>query len=624
MLRLVRARLVSRSGEPESGFALITVIGVMAVIVIVALAVAGSTMSAVSFTTSTRAGVQAQAAAEGGVDATWVALAGGDFNCASTGSTGTGSFTTATSFFNAAGGPLDCTGSKVSGTPTKAVVRSRGIATPAIGNSGTERTVTSVFDIVVTAAAAASLDKVVFSEGDLTVTNNTSFTKNSLSPVPANLYSNGAVNCVTDMTIEGSVLAQGDFNASAKCQVAGDLWAGGGVSFATEAVIAGDVYSAGGASTPAKSVSMGTAFVKGSVIANGGVTLQDTSNSKACPGGYEARVCGSIVSVEGTVQIVNGARVAGGLYAKGDVSLGHTNTLPQIGGNVVSSTGSLTGTANDGGIRVGGYVAVAGSSIVEKKKIGKPDSSCSTSLVACVPAQPAIPLSVYPAQLNFPTNTRVVAPPRVSLPRIEMYPDSSLAGKWADWSPERIECSKVKDAIKTGWTGKKLVIVDDCTAPISWDGGSIDLRGDLAIMSSAGFRTSNGTKITGASRQLMLIVPSDAKTASKTSLATWSAPIAAQPSYTKPTCASGDYGDIRVDNLTISNVKTFLYTPCDLVFSNQLKGFSGQIYAGTTSFPNGASIEMTEVVVPGVATQPGAVASLSVTQTSRFDARDKP
>ena len=237
-------------------------------------------------------------------------------------------------------------------------------------------------------------------------------------------------------------------------------------------------------------------------------------------------------------------------------------------------------------------------------------------------------MAVIPAALNFPTNTRVVAPPRASLPRIEMYPDSSLAGKWAGWSVEHIPCADVKSKIATGWTGKKLVVVDGCTAPITWDGGAITLRGDLAILSEAGFKTGNGTSIkssvAGTKHTMLWIVPSDAKTASGSSLATWTTPIAAQPSYTKPTCASGDYGDIRTDNLAITDTDTFIYTPCDMDFSNQVTGFRGQIYAGTTSLPNNSTFVMTAVSVPGVAAQAGSVASVTATQTARFDARDTP
>ena len=51
----------------ERGSALIAVIGVMAVLLIVTLTVTGSSLQALSITTSTRAGVQAQAAAEAGI-----------------------------------------------------------------------------------------------------------------------------------------------------------------------------------------------------------------------------------------------------------------------------------------------------------------------------------------------------------------------------------------------------------------------------------------------------------------------------------------------------------------------------------------------------------------------------
>jgi len=640
LLNLIEARLGERRGTTEnsdSGFALITVIGIMAVTAIIAIAITSSAISAVSFTTSTRATVQARAVADAGVDTAWVALSGGTFLCASSGSTPTGSYSTTIAYFGATGAALACSGATVSGVPSKAVVNSTGVpSSPGVagGSAGNQRTITALFDIVVH-PSTVTLDRAVFSDGDLNLTNNLNLMVNPAVPVPASLYSNGNVSCAANNPlVQGSVFAQGNFGGPNQCDISGTVWVGGSASLTSQVKIRGDLYSVGGSGTPATPVSLDTGFVGGSLVANGSVTIAGTTNVQPCPlSGYDAKVCGSVVSVESSIALSGMAKVAGGLYARGTVNLGNTNDTLMAGGNVVSTTGSLLGTAVTGaGFRVGGYVAVSGSSDVPVARIGNAASSCSTSFIhPCVPAQPAIPMSAIPAPLNFPTNTRVVAPPRESLPRIDMYPDAGLAAKWSGWNIQHVACADVQTTIAAGWLGKKLLIADSCTAPISWNGTEVKLTGDLAIMSQAGFVTSNNAKVkssvAGTSHTLMLIVPSDSKKTAGTDLATWNTPIPSVPTYTRPSCAADPadvYGDIRTDNLTITDTKSFFYTPCDIVMSNAMTGFNGQMYSGTTSMPNNSTFYMAEITVPGVTAPAGAGASVTATQTARFDARDTP
>jgi len=629
--RSSRNRVVSRLSAPESGFALITVIGIMAITVIIAMAITSSTINAVSFTTATRAGVQSRATADAGIDTAWVSMAAGTFTCSGSGSLGGGTFNTTTAYFNAAGGALSCGGGVVSGVPAKAVVNSRGVAANsgvAGGSSGNARTLTSVFNIVVN-TASVTLTEVVFSEGDIQITNDVNF----LDPAgKANLYSNGSISCAANNPkVQGSVFVQGNFTAPNQCQVSGTVWAGGEVSLSSQVKVGGDVYSAGGAPGGSASINLGTAFVAGTVVANGDVVLNGNSNEQYCPlNGYNAKVCGSIVSLESTVSIGNGGKVGGGVFAWGTVDLGSTNSDRIVGGSIVSKTGGLL-ASNHGsaGYRVGGFVAVAGTSQLPVERIGNAASSCAASsgFPICNPVNPSIPMSAIPAALNFPTNTRVVAPPRESLPRINMYPDAGLAAKWPGWTIEHVACADVKTRLTTGSSSKLLLVVDGCTSPIDWDNGSITLKGDVAIMSPAGFNTRNDmavkSSVSGSKHSLLWIVPSDAKQAG-VDLATWTAPVASDPSYTKPSCPVGAYGDININKMNITDTKMFFYTPCDLIMSNQVSGFIGQMAAGATSMPNNSTFTMEPMSVPGLTAGAGSVGTVSVTQSARFDARDAP
>jgi len=160
------------------------------------------------------------------------------------------------------------------------------------------------------------------------------------------------------------------------------------------------------------------------------------------------------------------------------------------------------------------------------------------------------------------------------------------------------------------------------------NGGEMSLPGDLVLMSAAGFSLSNDVKVkssvVGASRDFMMIVPSDAKLANGTTpLVTWTTPIATDPAYTKPVCnppsGTPGYGNIGMSKMILTNVKEFFYTPCTFSAQNALVGFTGQVYGGTVSYPNNSVISFTKMNVPGAVSPSAVLASITATQTARFD-----
>lgn len=637
ILRRLTIKRILRGGNDE-GVALIAVIGIMAVLAVVALSIATAAISAATFTSGTRGNVQARAAADAGIDTAWAAMTHGTFYCTVPSGTAGTEFETTVTYFDAAGSELTCSGSSgLVGTPVKAVVASTGVAEDAgisSGVDGTRRAITAIFDVVVH-PEVFDLDEAVFSQGGFEMTNNFRV----LDPTglaTANVYSNGNITCnANSPEVQGWILAQGNFDATNSCVVKGSVWAAGSVSAGSSVKITGDVFSAGGTGPVAGNLDIGSAFIGGTVVANGNVTATSTTNQQHCSlSGYDARVCGSIVSIDGTITLNNGSRIGGGAYAKGTVDIGNTHGNLVIGGNVVSYNGGLVGSApNNGGIGVGGYVAVAGASGLAKAKIGNPSSSCSTSsgFSLCVPANPVYPIAAIPATLNFPTNTRVVAPPRQSLPRVNQYPDAGLAAKWPGWTVQHVPCADVKTKLATAWTGKLLLVVDGCTAPIEWKSSTpgddpIKLHGDLAIMNPSGFNVLSNINITssvaGTPRDLMWIVPSDAKQTDGTDLATWTTPVLTDPTYTAPTCSSGNFGDVSATTgLTITDTKMFIYTPCDLAMSNSVTGFVGQMYSGTAALPSNSTFTISKMSVPGATSGVPPTTLVDVTQTARFDVR---
>jgi hypothetical protein len=632
LLKTIRKRLEAR--RDDDGAVLMSVIAIMAVMMIISITLTSAAITSTGYSTASRAQVQSRASAEAGIDLVWAGMQKGTFYCSLSAADANGvTYSATVDYFDAANLPLTCSGtSTLSGTPARGVVNSLGKASArgvAGATSGDERALTALFDIKVN-AASVTLDKVFFSDGSYTITNSTNVL-DATGLSQANLYSNGTIDCSTTIALQGSVYVQGDFKAHNKCIIAGTVWAGGAVTSDDQMQVLGDVYSQGGATGTPSSVSLNKAWVGGTVVANGSVSLEGNANTNYCSlAATYAKVCGGVVSIEGGITISNGGSISGNALAKNGIDIGTTNDNLIVGGNLVSTTGGLTGSNfGNKGSRVGGYIAVGGTTQLPKERIGNAASSCAatTGFAPCKPAQPPLPLGGLPATLNFPTNTRVVSPPRESLPRIEST--ASALAKWTGWTQESVTCTNVTQRIKDGWTGKLMLNVTGCTAPVQWDNQSFAMPGDLVVMSPTGFTAKNDLTFTSSTpgsttkRTLMLIVPSDSKKADGSNLVTWTAPIATDPAYTRPTCAAGEYGGIVSSKISTVNVQTFLYTACYLEVQNQLLNFFGQIYSGSSKYPNNSSITFTPISVPGATTATAvATPSIVVGQTSRFDSRD--
>lgn len=612
--------------------ALVTVLGLAVVITLVAMLLTGAAVSSAAFSSSVRAQVEARAAADAGIDLVWSRFDAANFPCSIAGG-GSLDYTTTVSYTDKNGASLACTGSFVSGTPAHAVVSSAGTANHGGANgvsSGDEREIVALFDIEVN-PGSVSLDKAVFSESGYTITNNTQIV-DSTGLGQANLYSNSSIECRTQVGVQGWVLVQGDFTVGQTCFIAGTVWAGGSVSANSQVKITGDLLSQGGTGPSYGNVDLKNAWVGGSVVANGSVLIDTASNSNYCSvHGYDAKVCGSVVSLYGTITTSNAAKIGGNAYAHGNIDIGTTNNNLIVGGNVVSAAGGLSGSNfGNRGFRVGGYVATYATSGVPIALVGNKTSSCaagSPAYLACVPVSPSFSLAGLPAALNFPTNANVVAPPRESLPRINSDTTVGLA-KWAaqGWVVENVSCANVKSRIASGWTGKLLLNVTGCANQIEWSGETMTVTGELAILNPSGFYMNNPVKIQSSSsvvHDVQFIVPSDSKLADGTTdLVTWSSPIATDPDYSKPSCAAGNYGDFTSKTKTeFDKVELFIYTPCDVHINNSLEGFLGQIYGGYTELPGNSVVTFKKQDVPGATTTTSVAPFVNADETARFDAR---
>jgi hypothetical protein len=560
-----------------------------------------------------------------------VSLAAGTFYCSVPALSGY-SYSAAIKYYDSSNTALTCSGtSTLSGVPAKAVVTSTGYAQAkgvAGVSNGDRFTRIAIFSITIV-NSQYTLDKTVFSDGGQTITNNTDVVGTN-----ADIYTNGSFACATQVGIAGSVYAQGDVTAPNGCTVGGNVWTGGSFTASSTATIKGDLYAVGTA-TLSNSV-----FVNGTVVSNGNVTVSNSGQQACATGGVTAKVCGSIVTFGGSVTFSNSPIVAGGVYAKGAVALGGVNGTKVVGSNIVSQTGSVTASnISKNSTIVGGYIATGGQIALSGNNasttwVGNAASTCANSTsntpaayAKCNPVTPAIPVSAIPAKINYPTNSAVVAPPRESMPLVPMNPTSgTLAALWPGWSIQNITattnaaCLTAVSSALTGQTANsKILLVLSCPE-LDWANNTVlTLKGDVAIMNPKGFTVTNMTvksSVTGTKRNFMTIVPSDSPGV------TWTSPIATDPSYKSPTCTPTSMGPISLNGVAITDTNWFMYTPCTVTLSNNWSGFKGQIYAGKVGqLPQNATMTMQQMSVPGVQSQTAASASITVSETARFDKR---
>ena len=620
-------RLKRRASANDEGAALVMVVALVAVAAIVSLAVSSSYLSANGVTTLTRAGVQSEASAQAGIDYVLGELNVKNFLCTADKKNQDPAFTVAVSYKDAGGSALSC-GTVVSGTPATASILSTGYARN--GGSTTAIANTQQMGATVTItlpSVGAVLDRALFTENDFTLTNNSTVNQSAGGASDGDVYTNGGLDCLTQNVIQGVIVARGAIDIANPCQVLESVWTGGDFTMASSANIGGDVYAVGSASLDA-------GHVGGSVIANGSASTTSGSGI-ACPAGGSANVCGSVYSLNGGVQLQNESVIAGNIYARNDITLGGNGTSPQ--GNLVSLKGTLSmnNSAVGGTSRV--YGAISGNKIVSSRTCSVTSKSssysvCSGALV--LPLSSGAQASFAPAgSANLGTTTSTVlvaAPPRQAFPQIASSA-TAISQSWGSWTKKVVPandplCSSSNSSFTTAFaptlaaqtSGSKLLVQFQCTSPVSLGNDTLSLKGDVAFMTPYGFNSQNNFTVKSSDSKphsVYLIVPSDAPGV------TWSAADSAYPGQLKPVCSPSR--DIAINTLTVENAnQMFLYSPCSVSIQNApASAFSGQIYAGSASYPAGIRITRALMAVPGV-TIPGTTApsgAPTITLNSRYD-----
>lgn len=583
-----------RQVRDERGAALAAVMGLMFLLSVISVTVLSVSITANAFATSTRANVQARAAAQAGLDAVFAAVNVGTFTCAM--SSATAPIYAATAVYtDKTGATLGCSGGVVTGRPVQAVVVATGTASAKgiKASNGDTATATATFAITIT-NPPTFVQHALFGDKTVLLNNATALLESAPGLNDASVYSNGDINCQTKFKVQGTMVSAGNITIANTCNTTKYVWAGGNVSITQSAAIAGDVYQAG---TAQMTLGNSSSQIGGNVFTNGTVNL--VGAGAACPStspspAASAAVCGTVAAFGAGANTI-AAPIAGSVYATGSVAVSSP-----IAKDLLSVGGSLSGSAAIGGsARAQGTIGIPRSSIA--------GTACqNTSPTASFPACGTLsfpaatnPVATLPSGLGYPAGAGA---PVVNAPVIEQLPqiqssDSAL-DMWRSvgYTVTSVPCAGLLTAI-AGMTGSKnLLLLTGCTAPVTLP--SLTLTGDLAVLSPMGILTNNGWSVTsvGTARNLFLIVPSDAPGIS------WNPIPGSNPVQYSPSCTTTSTNQTitTANTQVVSNTSVFLYSPCTVNVSGVVSGFRGEVYGGTVIYPNNTDLTMGAMSVPGI------------------------
>ena len=247
---------------PDHGGALMGVIAIMAVTMVVAMAGAGASMNALSFTSSTRAAVQAQAAADTGVDVATANIASGAC-AASVSRVNVPAFTATTQYSMSGTGVTWNNGCPVPGAQRVRIVSTgKGAATGVAGNaSGNTRTVEAIYELPEpTMGIEVSGAAIYGSVGAVFGANFGLDTGETGARIEAH---SGNVTCEGNNWINADVLVSaGSLEMDSNCKIRGDVWSRDKVTLLGNSYLDGDLWSQADVEVGGNGVVTGTVTAK--------------------------------------------------------------------------------------------------------------------------------------------------------------------------------------------------------------------------------------------------------------------------------------------------------------------------------------------------------------------------
>jgi hypothetical protein len=224
--------------DDETGSALAAVLGVMAVGLVFTALIASSIVGAYGFSSSTRAGVQSQAAADAGVAAAHTGLFTTG-NCAAQTTPGTYKSTSAPVYTAVV--KYDLGAGWVSGCPLATATRIQIMSTGTSqakgvngATSGDSSKVEAVFNYIAPGVVPSGVGMYLFGGG--TVESNSTLDLSEASGAGL-MIKNGPLDCAKNNTvINGSIFVNGTLTFSGTCRVNGSAWVAGAANLGSGSV----------------------------------------------------------------------------------------------------------------------------------------------------------------------------------------------------------------------------------------------------------------------------------------------------------------------------------------------------------------------------------------------------
>ncbi|TFC56943.1 MULTISPECIES: hypothetical protein [unclassified Cryobacterium] len=412
---------------------------------IVSVAVASATLSSLGFTGSTRAGVQAQSAAEAGIDDTEAKLTKSTCNPASYKSVVEPKFTV--EVFTQDNGSATWVLRCPSAATTSIKLRSTGtaIATGVSGNqTGDTRVVEAIYVPAVSSAISESGPAVYAYSATGFGGSGTLLSVNGSKP--SVLIRHGDVECGGGGFVTGDlVAADGKVTISGSCSVSGSVWASKAVS-----------------------------------IDGGSITVGGDVTSRWAGTGDSVFLSG--VRVKGDAWAAGPLKVTWGTVVEGDAT---APSLSLAGGNILGGAWAAGAATFAGGAEIAGHLTAKSTNSSSSAKGG-------ATIVAAGPgAGPAAgPTPSVPNWVDFKYDkTKWVG-----------FNEAAITGT--------CDFTALKNAAATLGSGPGIINALGCTNPLSIGGSDIlTLGNDLAIVAK-GFNLGGGGGFTAAvDRDLWLITP---------------------------------------------------------------------------------------------------------------------
>ncbi len=608
-LRLNRTRLARN----DEGMALVAVVGLMSVGILLTSLILGSIVSGIGFTSSTRAGVQSQAAAEAGIAAATAGLKGG--TCSATSGVYE-SAANATPKYVARIYSADSSGNwtqscPISGTTSIKIVADGTAAALAVASQkGNDKSkVEARFENSSVPSTVLELGPAVYAYSSQGYSGSGTLVDPDGSGAAVmvktgNVVCDGGAAAAADLVVNN-----GDLQINNGCVINGDVWVSGKVTVSGGTTVGGNIVASnvlisngpniGGSvwSTGPLSISNTTLKNGSSVIANGVTTLTGvtvpgsvyTTGKLTIDG--STPIAGNVVANE--VAVVNsGGKVAGTIWSATSFS----STWSALQGNIYAANITMGGGNFSG-------TAVATNTFTQTN-----NQSVSGSVKAKIISGSSLTIGGSASAVTFPSPITVngtkttlstapvvpVAPPATPVatpsPTVPSWPDYTYkASDWAGFTLVTVAApcgvAQFNSAI-TSLNGQKGVLdARSCASPLTigtCGGCDVNIVNDTAILAKA-FNFGGSLKFAATTNQKMWFITEDATTG------------------LTPTCSGAGIGNFVLGGgMSFSTkLEVMVYTPCAANIGSGIK-FIGQVFAGTTTISGAAQISYNAVGLPGV------------------------